>query len=87
MTCFVDADMVAADWNQNEHKGMVTDSVVFVVREGNPENIKTWDDLDDGIEVITPNPFTSGGAQWNIMAAYGAQHREQGKTEEEASST
>jgi sulfate/thiosulfate transport system substrate-binding protein len=84
MTRLVDADIVAADWNQNEHKGMVTDSVVvFVVREGNPENIQTWDDLlRDGIEVITPNPFTSGGAQWNIMAAYGAQ-LEQGKTEEE----
>ena len=46
------------------------------MREGNPENIQTWDDLlRDGIEVITPNPFTSGGAQWNIMAAYGAQPR------------
>ena len=74
--------MVAADWNQNEHKDGPADVVVFVVREGNPENIQTWDDLlRDGIEVITPNPFTSGGAQWNIMAAYGAQ-LEQGKTEE-----
>ncbi len=84
MTRLVDADMVAADWNKNAHKGMVTDSVVvFVVREGNPENIQTWDDLlRDGVEVITPNPFTSGGAQWNIMAAYGAQ-LEQGKSEEE----
>ncbi len=63
---------------------MVTDSVVvFAVRPGNPENIQTWDDLlQEGLEVITPNPFTSGGAQWNIMAAYGAQ-LEQGKTEEE----
>ena len=55
--------------------------VVFAVRKGNPKNIKTWDDLiKPGVEVITPNPFTSGGAKWNIMAAYGAQI-EQGKTE------
>jgi sulfate/thiosulfate transport system substrate-binding protein len=64
---------------------MVTNSVmVFMVRKGNPDNIQTWDDLiKPGIEVIEPNPFTSGGAKWNIMAAYGAQ-LEQGKSEEEA---
>ena len=57
---------------------------MFAVRKGNPKNIKTWDDLiKPGVEVITPNPFTSGGAKWNIMAAYGAQ-LEQGKTEQEA---
>jgi sulfate/thiosulfate transport system substrate-binding protein len=85
MTALVDAGLVEADWNQNESAGMVTDSVVvFAVRPGNPENIQTWDDLlREGIEVITPNPFTSGGAQWNIMAAYGAQ-LEQGKSDEEA---
>ena len=62
---------------------MVTDSVVvFVVRKGNPKNIKTWDDLTKaGVEVINPNPFTSGGARWNVMAAYGAQIK-QGKTED-----
>ena len=50
------------------------------MRKGNPKNIKTWDDLPKpGVEVITPNPFTSGGAKWNIMAAYGAQ-LEQGKS-------
>jgi sulfate/thiosulfate transport system substrate-binding protein len=85
VTRLVDAGLVDADWNQNEHNGMVTESVVvFAVRPGNPENIQTWDDLlEEGIEVITPNPFTSGGAQWNIMAAYGAQ-LEQGKSDEEA---
>ena len=56
---------------------------MFVVRKGNPKNIQTWDDLVNGVEVITPNPFTSGGAKWNLMAAYGAQ-LEQGKSEEEA---
>jgi sulfate/thiosulfate-binding protein len=85
MTRLVKADMVASDWNTGEEKGMVTDSVVaFVVRKGNPENIKTWDDLiEDGVDVITPNPFTSGGARWNVMAAYGSQI-EQGKSEAEA---
>jgi sulfate/thiosulfate-binding protein len=85
ITRLIDAGLVDADWNQDEYNGMVTDSVVvFVVREGNPEGIQSWDDLlKDGVEVITPNPFTSGGAQWNIMAAYGAQ-LEQGKSEEEA---
>ena len=85
MTRLVEAGLVDEDWNQNEHKGMVTESVVvFMVRKGNPENIQTWDDLiQDGIEVIEPNPFTSGGAKWNIMAAYGAQ-LENGKSPEEA---
>jgi sulfate/thiosulfate transport system substrate-binding protein len=85
VTRLIEADLVAPDWNENEHDGMVTDSVVvLVVREGNPDDIQTWDDLlQEGVEVITPNPFTSGGAQWNIMAAYGAQ-LELGKSEEEA---
>ncbi len=85
MTRLVDAGIVDSDWNSDQYQGMVTDSVVvFVVRKGNPKGIKTWDDLvQPGIEVITPNPFTSGGARWNLMAAYGAQ-LELGKTEQEA---
>jgi sulfate/thiosulfate transport system substrate-binding protein len=81
----VDAGIVADDWNSDQYHGMVTDSVVvFVVRKGNPKGIKSWDDLvKDGIEVITPNPFTSGGARWNLMAAYGAQI-ELGKSEDQA---
>jgi sulfate/thiosulfate-binding protein len=64
---------------------MVTDSVVvFVVRKGNPKNIKTWDDLiQPGVGVIEANPFTSGGARWNVMAAYGA-WKKQGLTDEQA---
>src|SRR5436305_12021800 len=52
---------------------MVTRSVVvFVVRDGNPKHLKTWSDLlKPGVQIITPNPFTSGGARWNVMAAYG----------------
>jgi sulfate/thiosulfate transport system substrate-binding protein len=85
MKRLVEAGLVAEDWNAGEHKGMVTDSVVvFMVREGNPKGIKTWDDLTkEGVEVLTPNPFTSGGARWNVMAGYGAQ-LEQGKSPEQA---
>ena len=85
MTKLVDAGLVARDWNADPHKGMITDSVVvFVVRKGNPKHIRTWDDLvKPGIEVIEPNPFTSGGARWNIMAAYGAQ-LQAGKTPTQA---
>jgi sulfate/thiosulfate transport system substrate-binding protein len=85
VTRLVDEGLVDASWREDEHGGMVSDSVVvFAVRKGNPEGIRTWADLTrEGIEVITPNPFTSGGAQWNVMAAYGAQ-LELGRSEEEA---
>jgi sulfate/thiosulfate transport system substrate-binding protein len=85
MTKLVDAGLVDKAWNAGDDKGMVTNSVVaLVVRKGNPKNIRGWDDLvRPGIEVIEPNPFTSGGAKWNIMAAYGAQLKA-GKTHEQA---
>jgi sulfate/thiosulfate transport system substrate-binding protein len=85
MDRLVDAGLVARDWDAGRYKGMVTDSVVVLVtREGNPKQIRTWDDLvKPGVEVITPNPFSSGGARWNVMAAYGAQI-EQGRTHEQA---
>jgi len=85
MTKLVDAGLVAKEWNADEHKGMITNSVVvFITRTGNPKGIRTWDDLiKPGVEVIEPNPFTSGGAKWNIMAAYGAQ-LQAGKTPEQA---
>lgn len=74
MTRLVKDGIVASDWDAGAHKGMVTDSVVvFVVRKGNPKNIHTWADLTKpDVQVITPNPFTSGGARWNVLAAYGA---------------
>ena len=54
------------------------------MRDGNPKHIKGWGDLvKPGVQVITPNPFTSGGARWNVMAAYGAQRRA-GKTDKQA---
>jgi sulfate/thiosulfate transport system substrate-binding protein len=75
VTKLVKAGLVAADWNRDHYRGFVTNSiVVFVVRKGNPKHIETWDDLvRPGVQVIEPNPFTSGGARWNVMAAYGAQ--------------
>jgi sulfate/thiosulfate transport system substrate-binding protein len=81
----VDADKVAHDWSKDEYDGFVTNSlVVLATRKGNPKNIRSWDDLlRDGVEVITPNPFTSGGAKWNVMAAYGAQLAA-GKSEQDA---
>ena len=85
MTRLVDAGLVAPDWNQNEYNGIVTDSVVtLMVRQGNPKSIRSFDDLvRDDVEVINPNPATSGGARWNIMAVYGSQI-EAGRSEAEA---
>jgi sulfate/thiosulfate-binding protein len=85
MTRLVDAGIVAPTWNSDEHQGMITDSVVsLVTRKGNPKNITTFADLaKPGIDVITPNPFSSGSARWNIMGAYGSQLKE-GRTEAQA---
>jgi sulfate transport system substrate-binding protein len=85
ITRLVKANLVAAEWNSGPEKGMITDSVVaFVTRKGNPKNIKAWADLTkSGVEVITPNPFTSGGARWNVMAGWGAQLK-LGKSEADA---
>jgi sulfate/thiosulfate transport system substrate-binding protein len=77
ITSLVQKHLVAQSWNKDKFKGMVTRSVVvFVVRDGNPKKIKTWADLvKPGVQVVTPNPFTSGGARWNVMAAYGGMLR------------
>src|SRR5438105_7101975 len=74
----VKAGLVSANWNKNGTKGFVSDSVVaIIVRKGNPKHIRGWADLvRPGVQVLTPNPFTSGGARWNVMAAYGAQLEE-----------
>jgi len=81
----VTAGLVDAKWKRQSYRGMVTNSlVVFVVRDGNPKKIRGWNDLiRPGVQVVTPNPFTSGGARWNVMAAYGAQ-RKLGKTDKQA---
>jgi sulfate/thiosulfate transport system substrate-binding protein len=77
--------LVAPSWDKNKWHGIVTRSiVVFVVRGGNPKHIRTWSDLlRPGVQVVTPNPFTSGGARWNTMAAYGGALRA-GKTPKQA---
>lgn len=74
-----DAGLITHDWKAGEYHGIVTTSIVtFTVREGNPMDIKDWDDLaKPGIEILTPNPSTSGGAMWNILALYGAALRGQ----------
>ncbi len=76
----VDAGLITHAWRTvGPSQGMVSTSVVaFAVRPGNPENIQDWADLArPGLEVLTPNPKTSGGAQWNILALYGAALRGQ----------
>jgi sulfate/thiosulfate transport system substrate-binding protein len=85
ITALVHKHLVPQNWNKDAFKGMVTRSVVvFVVRDGNPKKIKTWSDLvKPSVQIVTPNPFTSGGARWNIMAAYGGALRA-GKTPKQA---
>ncbi|MDX5454013.1 MAG: sulfate ABC transporter substrate-binding protein, partial [Rhodococcus sp. (in: high G+C Gram-positive bacteria)] len=74
ITRLVDAGLVEADWNSGPYNGIPFGSVVtIVVREGNPKNITDWDDLlQPGLEVVTPNPFSSGSAKWNLLAPYAA---------------
>src|SRR5262245_28801297 len=77
MTRLVDAGIVPPGWNQNQYKGMVTNSVVtLMVRPGNPKNVQSFDDLSrSDVDVIDPNPAPSGGARWHVMAIYGSPKR------------
>ncbi|HKZ85450.1 MAG TPA: sulfate ABC transporter substrate-binding protein [Anaerolineae bacterium] len=77
LTRIVNANLITHDWKSKPHDGMISTSlVVFAVRPGNPKAIQDWADLGQpGVEVLTPNPKTSGGAQWNILALYGASLR------------
>lgn len=70
----VQEGLITHDWRSKPMKGMVSDSIVVIaVREGNPQHISDWTDLaGTGLNVLTPDPKTSGGAQWNINAIYGA---------------
>ena len=74
VTRLVDAGLVDKSWNAGPHKGIPFGSVVtIVVRKGNPKGIKDWDDLlKPGVNVVTPNPFSSGSAKWNLLAPYSA---------------
>jgi sulfate/thiosulfate transport system substrate-binding protein len=71
------AGLITHDWQSGPTKGMVSDSIVsFAVRPGNPKGIQDWADLaQPGVEILTPNVKTSGGAMWNILALYGAARR------------
>lgn len=74
-----DAGLITHDWQATPTKGVVSRSiVVFAVRPGNPLGVHDWGDLAaDGVEILTPNPKTSGGAMWNVLALYGAALRGQ----------
>src|SRR3954452_2737626 len=69
-----EGELVAKDWEANKYKGIATNSVVVILtRKGNPEGIKSFKDIEEkDVDVVTPNPFSSGSARWNIMAVYGA---------------
>lgn len=79
------AELLPKDWQQRlpHNSSPYTSTIVFLVRKGNPKGIKDWGDLvKDGVEIITPNPKTSGGARWNYLAAWGfALKRELGDLE------
>jgi sulfate/thiosulfate-binding protein len=71
------AGLITHDWqNDPDHSIVGTSDVVFDVRPGNPKHIENWDDLTQpGLQILTPDPAQSGGAKWNIVAAYGAAMR------------
>jgi sulfate/thiosulfate transport system substrate-binding protein len=82
----VSAGVVASNWTTTQpHQGIVADSVVsFIVRPGNPKHIHSWKDLTKpGVQIVTPDPFPSGSAKWNVLAMYGAA-RKSGMTDKQA---
>lgn len=69
----VDAGLITSDWTAQPDEGMVSSSVVvFDVRPGNPLGIQDWNDLQSGVEILTPDPASSGGARWNLVSLWGA---------------
>ncbi len=85
MTRLVEAGLVSKEWEKQPYNGIAEDSVVvLVVRKGNPDHIHSFNDLlSKNVSIITPNPFSSGSARWNIMAVYGSQI-EEGKSPSQA---
>jgi sulfate/thiosulfate-binding protein len=80
-------DLFPKTWQQRlpHNSSPYTSTIVFLVRKGNPKNIRDWNDLTrEGVEVITPNPKTSGGARWNYLAAWGYALRQLGGNEQKA---
>src|ERR1700742_1668576 len=81
------AGLLPADWQKRlpQNSAPYTSTIVFLVRKGNPKGIKDWSDLGkDGVEVVTPNPKTSGGARWNYLAAWGYALKQAGGNDEKA---
>jgi sulfate/thiosulfate-binding protein len=80
-----EGELVSKDWESQPYNGIATDSVVVIlVRKGNPEGIESFKDIEDKeVDVVTPNPFSSGSARWNIMAVYGSA-LEEGDTPDQA---
>ncbi|MBB6306434.1 sulfate ABC transporter substrate-binding protein [Xanthobacter tagetidis] len=79
--------LIAKDWQKRlpENSAPYTSTIVFLVRKGNPKNIKDWDDLvKPGVKIVTPNPKTSGGARWNYLAAWGYALKKNGGDEAKA---
>jgi sulfate transport system substrate-binding protein len=80
-------ELVKADWIKHfaDNSAPYTSTIVFLVRKGNPKGIKDWSDLvKDGVEIVTPNPKTSGGARWNYLAAWGYALKQPGGNDEKA---
>ncbi|MGG7057205.1 sulfate ABC transporter substrate-binding protein [Clostridium tertium] len=80
-------ELIASDWQSRlaNNSTPYTSTIVFLVRKGNPKNIKDWDDLiKQGVNIITPNPKTSGGARWNYLSAWGYALKENNNDENKA---
>lgn len=85
VTAIEEAGMIEGGWIEEfaDNSAPYTSTIVFLVRKGNEKNIQDWDDLvKEGVEVITPNPKTSGGACWNFLAAWAYQQEQDGNDEE-----
>jgi sulfate/thiosulfate-binding protein len=81
------AKLLPADWQKRlpHNSSPYTSTIVFLVRKGNPKNIRDWDDLvKPGVSVVTPNPKTSGGARWNYLAAWGYALQKSGNNPQKA---
>jgi sulfate/thiosulfate-binding protein len=79
--------LIPTDWAKRlpSNAAPYTSTIVFLVRKGNPKSLKDWGDLGkDGVEVVTPNPKTSGGARWNYLAAWGYALKQPGGSDETA---
>lgn len=87
INAIADAGLIRGDWRASlaSNSAPYSSTIVFLVRKGNPEGIADWGDLiKDGVEVITPNPKTSGGARWNLLAAWGWARAQEGGNDETA---